>query len=100
MSINALLGEVNQLKTREELVAVQIGARDRLRALDRGMASSYFQGQAVEFDDKKLGVVQCTVDRVNTKSISVSPTDKHCPGWRVPASMLRPSSLSETDPVK
>lgn len=73
-----------------EMSAVYTLLKDRHNRIQHESAMSFEIDQLVEFDSKHGGVIRGRIDKINRKTIGVSPeAGKSGLGWRVSPSMLR-----------
>ncbi|MCA1571345.1 MAG: hypothetical protein LC798_13695 [Chloroflexi bacterium] len=84
------IAAVRKVGTIDELLAVNAALRARWNALQRRGASSFCVGDRVRFQTKAGREVVGTVERINRKTVGVSPDNPAERGWRVTPSILQP----------
>ena len=83
--INDVIAELSV----NEMNAVYSLLKARHSRIQSDSANAFRVGQLVEFDSKTGVVIRGRIDKINRKTIGVTPDGRPFGGWRVSPSLLR-----------
>lgn len=84
-----LLSDIIAELSVNEMNAVYSLLKARHGRIQSDSANGFRVGQLVEFDSKSGAVIRGRIDKINRKTIGVTPDGHRFGGWRVSPSLLR-----------